>query len=660
MAEDLPPISSSAPPASAPRLSASDVTRRTFGTVRRGFDPHEVTAYLQLIAQELSAWDRWDQEQRQRIADAEERAANPEIDETRLTAGLGQRSAQVLRNAHNEAARLLQAAEENATAVTREAQQQATEIQVAAEAAGAERIAEAELAAGALRQQVQHDVTEILENARLDGDALLGRARERGREMLEQAQETRRRMGSEMSQRRRALLLQIEQLRAARDQLARSVLSVRGTVDDIVNGLARADDDARAAAAAVSQRQVVELGNRDPGELAPAAETDVAEAVVADPPTWIDDAADAPAINEPVVDDEPMGDEPTVDARTTTGMSVGELDIDIRPLAPDVDIDATAGGGDDADDVEGDEPDSSPVDDQGPDARVEELFARIRAGHDPGEDGMVESAAGSDGATVTAVAVETVVTSAAVDPAEDTAEAEEEEAPRISPADERLLAHRAALLDPIVARLARRLKRSLQDDQNQLLHRLRNSPAGARDLLMSEDDQRKALAGAASGFLSEAFEAGVTFARSHGEPGTVSDRGRIADQSAVDDSADALAGTVVTLLRRRLLGEEGGEFGTDPEEAAERVSAAYREWRGERIERLVGDHALGVFSAGVLATVRTAAGVRWVLGGSGTGCADCDDNALADVVKTGERFPTGHRHPPAHAGCRCLVVPTRA
>ena len=101
-------------------------------------------------------------------------------------------------------------------------------------------------------------------------------------------------------------------------------------------------------------------------------------------------------------------------------------------------------------------------------------------------------------------------------------------------------------------------------------------------------------------------------------------------------------------------------FGTDPEEAAERVSAAYRGWRGERIERLVGDHALGAFSAGVLATVRTAAGVRWVLGGSGSGCADCDDNALADVVKTGERFPTGHRHPPAHAGCRCLVVPTRA
>ena len=167
MAEDPPPTASSASPTSPPRLSASDVTRRSFGTVRRGFDPHEVTAYLQLIAQELSAWDRWDQEQQRRIADAEERAANPEIDETRLTTGLGQRSAQVLRNAHDEAARLLQAAEEHATSVTREAQQQATDIQVAAEAAGAERIAEAELAAGALRQSGPSTTSpEILDTAR--------------------------------------------------------------------------------------------------------------------------------------------------------------------------------------------------------------------------------------------------------------------------------------------------------------------------------------------------------------------------------------------------------------------------------------------------------------------------------------------------------------
>jgi DivIVA domain-containing protein len=651
MAEDLPPISSSASPASAPRLSGSDVTRRSFGTVRRGFDPHEVAAYLQLIAQELSAWDRWDQEQQRRIAVAEERAANPEIDETRLTTGLGQRSAQVLRNAHDEAARLLQAAEENATAVTRAAQQQAADIQVAAEASGAERIAEAELAAGALRQSVQDDVTEIVDAARRDAEALLERARDRGRDMLEQAQETRRRMGTDISQRRRSLLLQIEQLRAARDELARTVLSVRGTVDDIVNGLARADDDARAAAAAVAQRQVVELNERDPVELPSAASATVATEITADDPPaeWTEDAT---------------SEEPAAAPPVTTGISVGELDLDPAPLAssaPGGDEDSVGAADSEDVDIDPDEPDASETDDLGLDLRVEELFARIRAGHEPGVDEPGAAAVSSGfGLADSGVVVPVTADAVAADPEADPEEGDAEEASSVSSADERLLGHRASLLDPIVARLARRLKRSLQDDQNQLLHRLRNSPAGARDLLASEEEQRKAVAGAAAGFLSEAFEGGVTFARAHGDAGTVSDRGTIVDRGTVAESAEGLASTVVTLLRRRLVGEEGGAFGTDPEEAVERVSAAYREWRGERIERLVGDHALGAFSAGVLATVRTAAGVRWVLGGSGAGCADCDDNALADVVKTGERFPTGHRHPPAHAGCRCLVVPTRA
>jgi hypothetical protein len=36
-------------------------------------------------------------------------------------------------------------------------------------------------------------------------------------------------------------------------------------------------------------------------------------------------------------------------------------------------------------------------------------------------------------------------------------------------------------------------------------------------------------------------------------------------------------------------------------------------------------------------------------------CPDCDDNALEPTVK-GSDFPTGQPHPPAHPGCRCLLV----
>jgi hypothetical protein len=49
--------------------------------------------------------------------------------------------------------------------------------------------------------------------------------------------------------------------------------------------------------------------------------------------------------------------------------------------------------------------------------------------------------------------------------------------------------------------------------------------------------------------------------------------------------------------------------------------------------------------------------VRWVVTTS-TGCSDCEDNALAGAVSGTEIFPTGHAHPPAHSGCRCLIAPT--
>ena len=143
--------------------------------------------------------------------------------------------------------------------------------------------------------------------------------------------------------------------------------------------------------------------------------------------------------------------------------------------------------------------------------------------------------------------------------------------------------------------------------------------------------------------------AGIAYARSVGKRSRT--KAPSADGSAVDEIADELGTTVVALLRRRLSGE-----GID--EPTERVGAAYREWRGERIERLVGDCAVEAFSAGVLAGVPDGSGLRWVRNEASLGCADCEDNALGGTVGVGQEFPTGHRYPPAHAGCRCMVLPT--
>jgi DivIVA domain-containing protein len=581
------------PSSSSSRMRPEEVARRTFTRNRRGFDPEEVQAFLGQLAQELAALQAREEELLDRLAEAEERAANPQIDDERLRSALGQKSAEVLRNAHQEAARLVAAAEENANALVRDAQQQATDIQVSAEAAAAERIAQAELDAGAIHEDAKAEVAAILERARSDGNALIDRARERGRLMIEQAQETRRRMLTETAHRRRVLLIQIEQLRAARDQLARTVIGVRGTVDDIVSGLARADDDARAAAAAVAER-VAEVEAQEVEGLEPVAPDAIAAPVPSAPTDGLDGSP------EPAEPPEPVGP-----------ASFAE-------------------------------------------AKVEELFARIREGHQPPPVdvvGVEQAEAGTiaeheQSAHAGAPERSDEGGTSASKPAEDTVDA-------------RLAAERDALLEPILARMARRLKRTMQDDQNLLLHRLR-ADAGAyrQELLSSEDDQRRGLVEAAVDFLGDAFDAGEQFARQHlgDQAAGAADPSEI-NRSAVGTGAQELADTVVTLLRRRLLEGETEGPGPTEEEAAELVSAAYREWRGERIERLAGDHLIAAFSSGVCAASGKVP-LRWLTVATDRPCADCADNALAEPVAEGERFPTGHLHPPAHAGCRCLVVPT--
>jgi hypothetical protein len=74
----------------------------------------------------------------------------------------------------------------------------------------------------------------IFAEAMADGEAVIARAKDEGRALLEQVQEARRRVLADLASRRRALGIQIEQLRAARDEMAASVHGVRDRVDGIL------------------------------------------------------------------------------------------------------------------------------------------------------------------------------------------------------------------------------------------------------------------------------------------------------------------------------------------------------------------------------------------------------------------------------------------
>jgi hypothetical protein len=266
---------------------------------------------------------------------------------------------------------------------------------------------------------------------------------------------------------------------------------------------------------------------------------------------------------------------------------------------------------------------------------VDELFARIRAGTDAARD--------EGGATADAGEADPDDRAVTGDTGDEATEGEEQ---RAGP-DQALVARRDELLSPVSSQLSRHIKRALGDDQNRLLDVLRSTPnVGGEALLGPEDLHLSMFTSAAQGHLADAFAAGTVFGGAT--------EGAIVSGPAVDQAAAGLSRTVVTMLRRRIGdGTDGGE------EVAERVGAAFREWRGERIERLVGDFAVQAFSAGVAAASAPGGHLRWVLTSS-DGCSDCDDNALAGAVAVDESFPTGHAYPPAHSGCRCMVAPVTA
>ncbi|HEX3793896.1 MAG TPA: DivIVA domain-containing protein [Acidimicrobiales bacterium] len=559
-------------PISSSRVSTGDISRHSFAIVRRGFDVDEVKAYLQQVARIVEQFEEHEQELRAAVAQADERAAHPVVDEATLTASLGQHSAQILRHAHEEAARIVVQAQEGASTLLREAQSQANELQAQAEVASAQRVAELELMVATAEQEAKADVERIRAEAQGEREHVVDQAKSEGRALLEQVQEARRRVLSDLATRRRALSIQIEQLRAARDEMAAAVQNVRQSVDGILVDLSRTDDEARAAAAAAGDQARINTPRDLPGEEATEAPAE-------------DDGAERIA--------EEGAGEPGHDGVTPS---------------------------------------------------VDELFARLRAGADE-----------PDATTVVPVSAPTSVAPVVVIDVEDDAEGIVAVTPIDLPADpptdevivnpdDGLIAQRDELLSPVTTQLARHIKRALGDDQNRLLDGLRNAPSISQEALLGPEDLHlSTYTSAAQSQMAEAFNAGTVFAGAQ--------HGRVAPSPAMEQSSAGLARTIVTMLRRRIT-EGGGE------DMGERVGAAFREWRGERIDRLVGDYAVQAFSAGVVAAAPGGL-VRWIMTAA-DGCSDCDDNALAEGVPVSEGFPTGHPYPPAHSGCRCLVAPASA
>ncbi len=274
---------------------------------------------------------------------------------------------------------------------------------------------------------------------------------------------------------------------------------------------------------------------------------------------------------------------------------------------------------------------------------IEELFARIRADQRQGAPVVADEADPAEGA----VAPESVTpTSAEESDGQDVARP----LPPELAGDEVALARRDHALDPLETQLAKALRRTLQDEQSEVLDRLRRLRSGSGPLLPDPVEQIERFALAALGPLTAATAGGAHFAGS-------------ASSGDLDVAplAEAMALAFVEPLRARVtvLVEAVDDDGTiERVDTTERVSAVYRQAKLKRIQPLVRDHLSLAFNRGAFAATAAGTPLRWIVDDEDGECPDCDDNALAGAVARGEEFPTGQAHPPAHPGCRCLLVPT--
>ncbi|MHB8680843.1 MAG: DivIVA domain-containing protein, partial [Acidimicrobiales bacterium] len=543
--------------ASTSRLGPDDVARHTFATARRGFEPAEVRSFLEAVARELDAAAARERELLDAVADAQRQARNPVLDETTLTAALGQETAKVLKSAHDAAAELVARAEADVARVRAQVEEELAQARAQAEQHVAERGAQADAAAAELRKRVQDEVTARLDAAKHEAEALLSQARTECRAMLQEAQDLRAKVLADLTRRRRVLHTQIEQLRAGRERLAETISDARSTVDRVTEELFRAEEEARIAAEAAGRQAAAQM---DADEV---LAREAHGAVAAEP---------APAPDVPAEDTSP----------------------------------------------------SDPIDEERRQQAVEELFARLRAERSSAVDEGVTLLVPEPPSASTATPAQASHRAGTVAVAERDDEADHDAAAEPGAVLAPELVRRNDLLGSAASGLARRMKRAMQDDQNDILDRLRAKGAWSPDVLPDAVEHEQRYVRAAVQHLDEAARAGAVFA------------GASADAAPpVGDIAAELASAIVVPLRRRLNSE--GALAEQGDDAAlvEHVGSAYREWKGTRVERVTGDLAHGAFAQGVLAATRPGATLRWLVDDEGMECPDCEDNALAGPTPRG-------------------------
>ena len=530
------------------------ILEHSFTAVRRGYDPLEVQRYLLQIANQLRSGRDREAELRHLLDEAEKRTAPiDELDPTQLTRLLGQETARVLEAAQAASAEIRAKAEENVARLLREARDESQQMREEAESVLSRRTAEADEAAAAVRAEAET----AIEQARSEAAELVEAGRQEGRDMVAEAQKVRQRMLDDLSRRRKLLRQQIEQLQAGRDRLLSAYDVVRETLDVATEELHIALPEAKLAAETASLKDADDDeddvrgggrgGDRRRGHRAlrsggrrrldrhrddrrrghrrrrrrPGATADV-ETDAAEPPgEGTDEPTDTALGVEDPLETDTGGDEAVapdpVEGRHSSSVRV-------------VKAGAVAADGDKATDVFAR-------------LREEEVVVTTADDHDDAlEIEVVETALEA----VDQVLAEEAAAAESVDAADAETPADEpEDTGPVDPAAELVLRRDAAVAD-LERNLARRLKRELSDEQNELLASLtatKGAPTAA-DVLPAPEAHVERFQAIAVPTLAAAATAGADLVSTVAGPP--------AAPTTVADLAADVAADIVAPLRDRL------------------------------------------------------------------------------------------------------------
>ena len=638
------------------------ILEKTFATVKRGVDPVEVQRYLLQISNQLKSAQQRVLELERQIDEARRRSAEHDpIDPSNLTKLLGEETTRVLDAAQSAAAEIRAKAEESVARLLREAREESVRMREETELLVTRRRQEAEQAAA----QIDEESEQRLADAQAEAAGIIEASKQEGREMVVEAQQVRQRMLDDLSRRRQGLRQQIEQLQAGRDRLSAAYDVVRETLAVATEELQVALPEARLAA------EVVQLQGAD--EELGATVTPIVTAEDLGEPTI--DAAPLPPARNVETPPEPKSAAPKLTVVPPVDDSTPE---DQTPSTPG--SEATEG----ADLAVVSEPTDVPIDSEvstsaaeptptAPDPRegrhsssvrvvrtssgkAADVFARLRQeGEDetalvddtPANAAPIEVTAPED---ATQVDTESFDEESASQENTSAVETQIESIDADADADQAFIVTRNEAVASIESALARRMKRELSDEQNELLSTLRSIKGNltAIAFLPTPESQLERYEDIALPALADAAEAG----------GTISPvKGRSSSRASVGDLAAELASAIVGPLRDRLeraVSESAG----DRDDLAQRIRSTFREWKGQRVDDAVSFAVLSACNRGILDRIPKSAQIRWVVAVDDPASPDCEDNALGGPIEHGQEFPTGHKVPPLHPGCHCVVLPS--